>query len=66
LNNNNVFSSKDTGAFVTDCRLAFGREGKLVYSNIFRQSIDEKMLYEEKAFAFKVYRNKELINLEGQ
>lgn len=32
------------GNFATDCRLVFGREDKLVYSNTFRQSIDEKML----------------------
>lgn len=33
-----------TGNFVTECRLAFGYYDKVVYSNTFRDSIDEKIL----------------------
>ena len=32
------------GNFVTDCRLAFGWDGRYVYSNIFQESIDESIL----------------------
>lgn len=32
------------GAFVTDFRLVFGTDDRMVYSNVFRDAIDEKML----------------------
>jgi hypothetical protein len=32
------------GSFVTDCRLVFGYDERPVYSNIFKESIDEKIL----------------------
>lgn len=32
------------GDFATECRLAFGRDGEYIYSNVFRDSIDERRL----------------------
>ncbi|GAA3945197.1 hypothetical protein GO495_31035 [Chitinophaga oryziterrae] len=31
------------GPFVTDCRLVFGKNNHLVYSNIFKESVDERI-----------------------
>ncbi|GGH77910.1 hypothetical protein HNQ91_004001 [Filimonas zeae] len=37
-------SSRLQGSFTTDCRLVFGRDDRIVYSNTFREAINETLL----------------------